>query len=97
MTDDPRTRERERWKAEAGVEWKAETNLLVEKNVRITSSAEAFASIQKIRESTFRSATEVQVSLWKAISLTVRLELQYDQRQKLGMQYRQSLRAGVTL
>ncbi|MCX7880556.1 MAG: DUF3078 domain-containing protein [Ignavibacteria bacterium] len=95
MTDDPRTLERERWKAEAGLEWKAEAVVLVERSVKITSSVEIFASARKISESTFRSTTEMVVSLWKTVGITVRLDLQYDQRQKSGIQYRQSLRAGV--
>ncbi|MGC8749173.1 MAG: DUF3078 domain-containing protein [Candidatus Kapaibacteriota bacterium] len=94
MTDDPRTKERERWKSEAGVEWKSETTVRIENNVRLSTTNEIFASLKKLKDSTFRNSTELQVSLWKSLGLVLKLDLMYDQRQKTGMQYRQSMRLG---
>jgi hypothetical protein len=94
MTDDPRTKERERWKSEAGLEWKTEATLRIEQNVRLSSTNEVFASLKKIKESTYRNTTELQVSLWKSLGIVVKVELMFDQRQKTGMQYRQSMRVG---
>ncbi|MFN3780706.1 MAG: DUF481 domain-containing protein, partial [Candidatus Kapaibacteriota bacterium] len=93
--DDPKTKERERWKSEAGLEWKVETSLKVADNLTYIATMETFASLKTIRQSTFRLQNELVVSLWKALGITIRLELQYDERQKRGIQYRQQLRAGV--
>ncbi len=95
MTDDPKTKERERWNSEAGFEWKLESSLKVANNLTHTALLETFASLKTIRQSTFRLQSELQVSIWKALGITIRFELQYDERQKRGMQYRQQLRAGV--
>lgn len=95
MTDDPKTKERERWKSEAGFEWKLESSLKIANNLTYTAILETFASLKTIRQSTFRLQSELQVSIWKALGITIRLELQYDERQKRGMQFRQQLRAGV--
>jgi hypothetical protein len=95
MSDDPKTKERERWKAEAGLEWKLETTLKVANNLTYTATMETFASLKTLQQSTFRMQNELRVAIWKVVGITIRVELQYDQRQKQGIQYRQNLRAGV--
>ncbi len=97
MTDNPKTPEKERYKADAGIEWKAEFSLKSDNNLSYLSNAEIFYSINRVEESTFRMSNELQVTIWKAIALIIRLELMFDRRQKLGVQYRQQLRAGMVL
>lgn len=95
MTDNPKTLDKERYKADAGIEWKGELTLKANTNLTLISNTDVFYSINRTEESTFRMNNELQISLWKAIHMILRLELMYDLRQRLGMQYRQQLRMGM--
>ncbi len=95
MSDNPRTPTiKERYKSETGIESKTDFSLSFGVNSRLASALEIFGTFEGIRRWTMRFRNDLQFTLWKSLSLFVQTELAYDERQKFGLQYRQSLRLG---
>ena len=93
LTDDFKTPLiKEKYKAEMGIEFKTEATLQVNSSIRYFTILEFFGKYNNLDKITGKWQNELQVSLWKSLSLILKIDLAYDENQRAKLQYKENLR-----
>lgn len=96
MTDNPATLGiKERYKPETGIQWKTEASLLLDSAASYIGCLDIFATFGVIEKWSFRFQNELQFFIWRFFGILVRFDFIYDEKQKKGLQLKQSIRFGV--
>ena len=98
LTDDFKTPLiKEKYKAEMGIEFKTEATLQVNSSIRYFTILEFFGKYNNLDKITGKWQNELQVSLWKSLSLILKIDLAYDENQRAKLQYKENLRLGMVV
>ncbi|MCC7437857.1 MAG: hypothetical protein IT211_05115, partial [Armatimonadetes bacterium] len=95
QTNDARTPEMERYKAQSGVEWVNEMNAQLDSSISYTGRLGMFGSFEELGVWAVRSENEFRVKVWKLLGVTWSFNVVHDVKQSLRTQIRQSLTLGV--
>ena len=96
ITDDPKTFDiKEKYKTETGIEWKSDCYMKLDSTSSYIGNLEFFGTIKDLTKWSFRWQNEFQINIWKFFGILIKVELSYDEKQMLMLQYKQNLRLGI--
>jgi hypothetical protein len=96
MSDDPTTPLiKEKFKSETGIQWRTETLLLLDSAASYMGIFDFFASFGMIEKYTVKFQNEFQFFIWRFFGILIKFDFVYDEKQKKGLQLKQSIRFGV--
>jgi hypothetical protein len=95
MTDDFKTRDiKERYKTQTGIQWKSDTKIRITDALTYRGTLGLFGAFEDLTKWTFAMTNQFDIKVFKAIGVTININLAYNERQKCGLQYTQNLRFG---
>ena len=98
MTDDPATKDiKERYKPESGIQWKSEAVFKINPTLDYKATLDLFGTFKHPDKWTVTFQNEFKIKLWELVGILVRLDIAYDEKQAMRLQFNQSLRFGIII
>ncbi len=98
LTDDYTTYNiKEKYKSETGISIKSQANLLLDSSIVLKPTLDLFSEFKDLETWTVCLENELQVNLWRVFALILKFSLNYDRKQSLELQYRESSRIGAII
>lgn len=98
LTDDYKTHDiKERYKHQSGIQWKTNTKIKITDEVTYRGTLGMFGSFEDLRKWTFSMTNQLNLKVFKSIGIIININLNYDERQMMKLQYIQNIRFGFII
>jgi len=95
LTDDFKTRDvKERYKSQTGIQWSNNAKVAITESLTYRGTLSMFGAFEDLTKWTFKMTNKFEIKVFKAIGVTINFDLAYDERQLVGLQYKQNIRFG---
>jgi ribosome-associated translation inhibitor RaiA len=95
LTDDKKTKEIERYKAEIGLQLKVETNYKISDAINYKAKFDATLNMHNGNQLQANNDNELKIQIWKIFGILIKIELNYNEQISRKLQYKQSTKFGI--